>query len=144
MEERVQWFDPSLGTPIVSVSKTGLTFNRAAVVLLNRPAFVEVGVDSRDKCLVVRGVNAGGDAGTGPQPGEDDRARRALPFWRSDSPTPFVRVSNKDLIRFIKGAVPEVEIEKATKYLTRLDPERRHLVVDLRQPLGGRRRRKRG
>lgn len=135
MEASVQWFDPSLGTPVVSVSKTGLTFNRAAVALLGNPRYVEVGVDGKARVIVVREAE--------PEPGRSAEPSRGLTFWRPDSDKPFVRVTSKDLVRFIEASVPDFSPAGATKYLARFEPQNGHLVVDLRQPVGSRRRKSR-
>lgn len=142
MESVIQWFDPSLGTPVVTVSKTGLTFNPAAVALLDSPAFVEVGVDPKAKALVVRPVQR--------QPaGEDDTApssgtERALPFRRPASGKPRVRVTSRDLIRFIEASIPDFTVSGTERYLARFESDAGYLVVDLKQPLRRRRRRKTG
>jgi len=154
MSDAIQWFDPSLGTPVVSVSKTGLTFNRAAVAQLGSPGFVEIGVDAKAKTLVVRGLrqedsheSEGGPPEAEPQPGpaageESVPGARGLPFYRPGSRTSFIRVSSKDLIRFIKASIPDFDPVATTKYLARHEADNDYLVVDLRQPLTSRRRRK--
>ncbi len=135
MEANVQWFDPALGTPVVSVSATGLTFNRAAVALLGHPRYIEVGVDAKACAIVVRKAdeNEGGAA-----------PARGLPFCRPDAGSPFVRVASKELLRFIASAVPDFPLGTAAKFLARFEPERGALLVDLRQPMAAPRRRKRG
>ncbi len=134
MEASVQWFDPSLGTPVVSVAKTGLTFNRAAVALLGRPRYVEVGVDGKARVIVVRRAEPEAESGAAPA--------RGLAFCRPELETPFVRVVSKDLLRFIAAAIPDFPLGGATKYLARLEPETGNLVVDLRQTVATRRGRK--
>ncbi len=124
MEANVQWFDPSLGTPVVSVSPTGLTFNRAAVALLGHPRYVEVGVEAKARAVVVRKAEEAEEAAP---------PARGLPFCRPNSESSFVRVASKDLLRFIAASVPDFPLGGAGKFLARFDPETASLVVDLRQ-----------
>lgn len=131
MEASVQWFDPSLGMPVVSVSATGLTFNRAAVASLGHPRYVEVGVDARSRAVVVRKAEEA-EGGAAPA--------RGLPFCRPGRESSFVRVASKDLLRFIAAAVPDFPLGGAAKFVARFDPEAGSLVVDLRQPVTARRR----
>ncbi len=138
MEANIQWFDPSLGTPMVSVSPNGLTFNRAAVVLLGGPEYVEVGVDGKARVLVVR--KAGGEAGEAGRPA--DEPFRGLAFRRGESPNSFVRIGSKDLVRFIEASIPDFCPGEASKYLARYEAASRHLVVDLRQRVIPRKRKK--
>ncbi len=126
MEANVQWFDPSLGTPVVSVSATGLTFNRAAVALLGRPRYVEVGVEAKARAVVVRKAEEAEEAAA---------PARGLPFCRPNSESSFVRVVSRDLLRFIAASVPDFPLGGASKFLARFDPETASLVVDLRQPV---------
>jgi len=142
VESVIQWFDPSLGTPVVSVSKTGLTFNRAAVALLESPPFVEVGVDAKARALVVRPVQrqSAGEDDTAPSPETD----RALAFRRPGSDKPHVRVTSRDLVRFIEASIPEFTVTGTERYLARFESDAGYLVVDLKQPLRRRRRRKTG
>lgn len=131
MEANVQWFDPSLGTPVVSVAATGLTFNRAAVACLGRPRYVEVGVDAKARTVVVRKAEED-EGGAAPA--------RGLPFCRPGGESPFVRVASKDLLRFIASAVPDFPLGGAAKFLARFEPETGALLVDLRQPVAAPRR----
>jgi len=148
MQGDVQWFDPSVGSPAVSVSRAGLTFNRAAVLSLEKAAFVEVGVDTKNRRLVVRKAADGGKSDTGEgegfaseshETGGKLRPGHSLPFCRPGEDTPFVRVTNRELLRFVKGAIPDLPVEGATKYLARLDVDTGYLVVDLKQPVVSRR-----
>lgn len=130
-ESGVQWFDPSLGTPVVSTSATGLTFNRAAVSLLGHPRYVEVGVEPAARIVVVRRAEEG-EGGAPPA--------RGLPFCRPGVEAPFVRVASKELLRFIASGVPDFPLGAATKFLARFEPGTGTLRIDLRQPLAAPRR----
>jgi hypothetical protein len=55
-----------------------------------------------------------------------------------------VRVTNRELLRFVKGAIPDLPVEGATKYLARLDVDTGYLVVDLKQPVVSRRVKRKG
>lgn len=47
----VEWFSPSLGTPIVSLAEYGVVFNRAAIAALNSSYAIRVGFDSEKNLL---------------------------------------------------------------------------------------------
>ncbi|MCL6581069.1 MAG: hypothetical protein K6U08_05565 [Firmicutes bacterium] len=133
MATNIQWFDPALGSAVVAFSKLGLTFNRAAVAQLGSPAYVQVGVDPKARTLIVRACK-GADQGRAPE--------RALAFWKEGQTNPFVRLTSRDLMRFIRSAVPEVPLADPVRFAARLDPDSGDLIVDLKQPLASRARRR--
>lgn len=125
MGEDVKWFDPELGTPVVTISRTGLTFNAAAVGSLSNASRVQVGVKADEHSFIVK-------VAEGPQ--------GSLPFYREDSTNKFVRISSKDLVRFLSSNLPEIDLDTTTKYLARAEVPGATLVVDVRQTVKSRSR----
>lgn len=100
-------------------------------------------MDAKNRRLVVKAADgARSDTGEGegfgsesPETGWRSRPGHSLPFCRPGEDTPFVRVTNRELLRFVKGAIPDLPVEGATHYLARLDVDTGYLVVDLKQPV---------
>ena len=55
-EEAILWFDPEIGTPMVSMAEYGLTFNRAAVDVRVKPWKIMLWFDKANKNIVVKPI----------------------------------------------------------------------------------------
>jgi len=91
-EGLIEWFNPDLGTPMVSMAEYGLTFNRAAVETLGRPWKVGLGFDKENRRIVVRPIRSETDDG--------EMVSRGLPFAERERDG-YVRISSKDFVRFV-------------------------------------------
>lgn len=117
----LEWFDPQIGTPTVSIADYGLTFSRSAVEILSRPTYIALGFDKQNKRIVVKEVP------------EDHKGK--IPFIEKER-NGYVRINNKDFVRFIMRYLPTISFtSKAIRYLSYYDQEKELLIVDLQRPL---------
>lgn len=115
-----EWFNPTLGTPIVSIGEFGLGFNRASIDAIKCPARVRLGYDRANKVI-------------GVQPADEDDSL-ALVFANKERNN-YVRVSSKDFVRFVLRHHPELRLDKTVRCLAWLDSNLGLLVVDLKQSI---------
>lgn len=115
----VEWFSPSLGTPIVSLAEYGITFNRAAITALNNAYAVRIGFDRENKFIIVQSV-------------ERENAGPDIIVFGEKERKGFVRINNKDLVRFVLRCCPEIKLDKAVRFLGRVEGDL--FVVDLNAP----------
>ncbi|WP_237718784.1 hypothetical protein, partial [Alkalibacillus haloalkaliphilus] len=105
MNFNVEWYSPNLGTPIVSIAEYGIVFNKASIVALGSPYAIKLGFDKEKKCIVVLGVN------------ESEYTEDAIVF-KDKEKSGFIRINNKDFIRFILRYCPELRLDKAKRFLS--------------------------
>lgn len=122
--EDFEWFDPQIGTPMVSVAGYGLTFNKAAVELLSRPAKVALGFSKTRKAIAVKPV----------ADEDDDIGTHGIEFNRRER-NGYVRISSKDFIRFVARYCPDVDFSRTVRYLAYWDEKARAMLVDLEHPV---------
>ena len=122
--EEFEWFDPQIGTPMVSVAGYGLTFNRAAVELLSRPAKVALGFSKTRKAIAVKPL----------ADEEDDVGAHGLEFNRRER-NGYVRISSKDFVRFVARYCPDVDFSRTVRYLAYWDEKAGVMLVDLEHPV---------
>ncbi|WP_419954758.1 hypothetical protein ACN6MT_03085 [Neobacillus niacini] len=122
MEFNVEWYQPTLGTPIVSLAEYGVVFNKAAIYALNNSHSIRIGFDRERRCIIVQGVSI--------TEATDDTI-----LFAEKERNGFIRINNKDFIRFILRYCPEIKLEKAKRFLSRLEGQ--YLIVDLNAPADG-------
>lgn len=127
-EESILWFNPDLGTPMVSMAEYGLTFNRAAVEALRRPWKVRLGFDNAGKRIVVQPIRSEID--------DSKLDSRGLPFAERERDG-YVRISSKDFVRFVARYCKELDLSKTVRYAAIWDDEQGMLEIDLSRPVDG-------
>jgi len=118
MTYNFEWFNPSLGNPIVSIAEYGLGFNKAAIEALGSPEKVRFGFDKKNKIIAVKSAEDNGDLAFAFAAKEKNR---------------YIRINTKDFVKLIEINIPELNFGKATRYLARYDEEMGVLLVDLKQ-----------
>lgn len=121
----ILWFDPEIGTPMVSMAEYGLTFNRAAVEALGKPWKVRLGFDNLHKKIVIKPVGRASD--------EEEKAS-GLPFAERERDG-YVRISNKDFIRFVVRYCPESNLRKSVRFAAIWDEDEGLMEVDINRPV---------
>lgn len=116
----IEWFDPKLGTPSVSIAEYGLTFNKAAVDVMSSPSRVLLGFDHEKKLIVVKPLY---------NPSNEE-ANKSFSFAERER-SGYVRIASKEFIRFIIRYFPGIEINKTIRCLARWDDKEKMLLVDL-------------
>lgn len=117
----LEWFNPNIGSPIVSIADYGITFSRSAVEIMGRPEYVALGFNKEKKQIVVM-----------PDPEDSNYGISFIEKERWG----YVRINNRDFIRFVMRYVPEISItSKATRYLSYYEDENKQLIVELTRPL---------
>lgn len=114
----IEWFNPSLGTPTVTIAEYGVGFNKAAIEALGNPKKIKMGFDKEDKVVVVIPTQ------------EDDAS--AITF-ASKERNGYIRISSKDFARFILRYLPDLKLNKAIRCLARIDDGSGALHADLKQ-----------
>ncbi len=121
MDFKIEWYSPSLGTPIVSLAEYGITFNKAAIAALNNASYIRIGFDRVRKLIVVQGL----------MESENQSGQDLIPFIERER-NGFIRINNRDFVRFILRYCPEIKLDKAKRFLGRVEGE--FFVVDLNTP----------
>ena len=104
------------GTPVVTLSATGIAFNAGARSLLGFPLKVDIGYDAQAKVIGVRPHTDGNDA---PEPYEFET--REKDGW--------VRINAKDFSRYLEQQTGIKFREKAKQFLPEFDKESGLLIV---------------
>ncbi|MDQ0191262.1 hypothetical protein JI721_12110 [Alicyclobacillus cycloheptanicus] len=111
----IDWYNPSVGTPIVTIASYGLTFNKAAISELKDPPYIRVGY-VRDRNFIVV------------QPVQTDEPDSMLFSERKRND--YIRVNSKDFIKFI-ARYCDLQLDKSVRIPAYWDDESSVLVVDL-------------
>lgn len=106
------------GTPVVTLSATGIAFNTGARNLLGFPEKVDIGYDSQAKVI---GVCAHSD---------DNGANNSYEF-ESREKDGWVRINAKDFSRYLEQQTGIKFRERAKQFLPELDRESGMLIVVL-------------
>ncbi|MGG0939853.1 hypothetical protein ABHN11_28000 [Brevibacillus centrosporus] len=122
MQFNVEWFSPSIGTPIISLAEYGIVFNKAAITVLNNAHSIRIGFDRDQKLIIVQGLK------------EEQSSDDTIAFAERER-NGFIRINNKDFVRFILRYCPEIKLDRAKRFLGRVEGE--FLVVDLNTPADG-------
>jgi len=110
---------------MVSMAEYGLTFNRAAVEALGKPSGVRLGFDKVHKKIVVKPVD---------EVSEGEEKTSALPFAERERDG-YVRISNKDFIRFVVRYCPELNLRKSVRFTAIWDEAEGLMEVDINRPV---------
>jgi hypothetical protein len=125
-EEAILWFDPEIGTPMISLAEYGLTFNRAAVEVLRRPWKIMLGFDKANKNIVVRPISR--------ECKDPEVQSKGLPFAERERDG-YVRISSKDFVRFVARFCPELNLDKTVRYLAIWDKGSGLMQIDMNRPV---------
>lgn len=120
MGYEIEWYNPELGTPIVSVAEYGLVFNKAASEALKNPTKIRLGFDKKNLIIAVAPVN--------------EHDSNGLQFSGKERKG-FTRINSKDFVRFITRHMADFKLEKAVRFLARIDENEGILIVDLKLPI---------
>lgn len=98
----IEWYNARLGMPTVSVGPSGMTFTPSARMLLGDPEFVQIGVDSGSSRILVK-----------PSP---DNSDLCLPFRSHVDANGYVRLSQRDIARFLRSRLSSLDLSRARKF----------------------------
>lgn len=112
---KIDWYKPSLGTPIVTIASYGITFNKSAIYELQEAPYIRFGYVKEQKLIVIQ-----------PLQNEQEEAMSFAERKRDN----YIRMNNKDLIRFITRYF-DMNLDKAIRIPTFWDEEIEALIVDL-------------
>lgn len=120
-EDGITWFNAKLGIATVSLASYGLIFSRAAVVDMQEPAHVKLGLDAKARRILVK-----------PVPADDPHAIEFASRQRDG----YVRLNTRDFVRLVRGQLRNKDFGvQTTRYLAKWCPENQVLSVDLDVPL---------
>ncbi len=125
-EEAVLWFNPEIGTPMISMAEYGVTFNRAAVEILGRPWKIMLGFDRTNKHILVKPISM--------ECKDPEVQSKGLPFAERERDG-YVRISSKDFVRFVARYCPELNLSKTVRYLAIWDEGSGLMEVDINRPV---------
>lgn len=124
-EFELEWFDPALGAPSISVAEYGLTFNKAAVDIIGDAPRVMLGFSKDRKLIGVKPL-------WGDLTPEEEKKSFAFAEKKRDN---YIRIASKEFVRFISRHLPEVSFEKTIRYLAVWDDSLGMLLADLNRPI---------
>lgn len=113
----IKWYVPSIGTPMVTLARYGITLNKAAAEEMQNPAYIRFGYAKNEKMIVIQ-----------PLENEQPEAIEFIEKMRKD----YVRINRKDLVRFITRYF-NLNLEKAIRIPAYWSDDFSALVVDLNQ-----------
>ncbi|WP_053954662.1 hypothetical protein [Inediibacterium massiliense] len=118
----IQWYNPKVGASIVSIATYGITFSSGAIETLGNPKYIKLGFDEQKKYIVVQPCDA---------------SEQSKFEFASKNRKGYIRISNKDFIRFIQSKLDDnIKIEDtASKYIGKWDKEYEYLYICLDEPL---------
>lgn len=119
----IQWYDARNGSaPVVSIAEYGITFFNGTLTIMKNPDFIKLGFDKDKSSIVAAPCNE-----------DDDNAIEFISRKRNG----YVRIGNKDFIRFIKSMMNDEMIitKNATKYLAKWNDDENLLEISLNNPL---------
>ncbi|MGB9886861.1 MAG: hypothetical protein ACPLPT_05310 [Moorellales bacterium] len=128
----IEWFNPRIRLPLVSVTQYGLVFNQAAVAALAKPQYVMLGFDTERNLMVVKPLS------------ETDEPNLALavPF-ASRERNGSVRLATREFLRFLLARRPDLASLVGGRFVAYWDDKEKALMVDLQQRHQGATRRRR-
>lgn len=113
----ISWYDPSVGTPIVTVASYGLTFNEGAINELKNPKYVRLGYVKEENCIVVQPLE------------NNETGAIAFAEKRRDK---YIRIQNRDFIRFVTRHF-DMNLEKSVRIPVYWDVNNGFLIVDIQK-----------
>jgi hypothetical protein len=126
VSESFQWFNPKVGTPIVSVADYGITFNKAASEEMRNPKRIQLGFNAKTKQIGVKALHE-----------VNDETENVSFAFANRERNGYIRINSRDFIRFISRHLPELRFDKAVRCLAWWDDEQNVLIVDLNNPIDG-------
>lgn len=116
-----EWFDKKVGAPMISVAKYGLTFNKGAVIKMNRPEYVMLGFDKTNLTIGIKVC--------------DETEEMKMEF-ASRERQGYVRINSKQFVKYIESSTDdELKFDnKAIQFIGKWIEEDKLMVVDLRKP----------
>ena len=103
------------GSPIVTLSSLGISFNQGAAEMLGMPEHVIIGYDSKAHAIGVRADEGKTDAPS------YDFARRIKNDW--------IRIGAKDFVRYLAKVSGIDFLSKSKQFLADYDPETETLII---------------
>jgi len=125
MSFNFMWAAPSAGAPVVSIAPYGMTFNSAAIDLLNSPMHVRIGFDENKKVIGVMPVHDVGEV--------DHRCFQFYERLRQGS----VRINSRDFVRYVASRIGRDFSTVTTRYGAIWDNIGGLLVIELEKPMDG-------
>lgn len=121
MSFNFEWFDKKVGAPIVSVARYGLTFNKGAVLKMNKPEFVVLGFDKINQLIGIQVCN------------EDNDMKME---FSSRERQGYVRINNKQFVKYVASALDDENKfdAKSIQYIGKWHEELKLMVIDLKKP----------
>lgn len=116
------WFDPNIGTPIVSVANYGITFSKSAVLTMGRPKYVKLGFDPNTKSIAAMVCGEGDDL--------------KIPFIEKER-NGYVRVNSKDFIRSVASKIDYQFDSNAIRFVGDWNEESKMMIINLSKPIDG-------
>ena len=122
MSVNFEWFNPKVGTPIVSLASYGITFSKSAVQLMGTPDYVMLGFNRTGRIVGVKIC--------------DKTEERKIPFAEKMR-NGYVRLNAKDFIRHIISSTGcEHDFGKeVTRYIGTWLQDEKLMLIDLNKPL---------
>ena len=121
-----QWFNPVVGTPIVSIAEYGIAFNSAAAIELGNPERIKLVLNREHKVIGVK-----------PMSNVNKVTERETFIFAERERNGYVRINNKDFVRLISLYCPEFKFDKTIRFSAKWDDTEQILIVDLNNVIDG-------
>ncbi len=122
MDFDFEWYNPSIGTPMISLAGYGITFSRSAVNTMRTPAYVKLGFDKQRKLVGIMVC------------GKEDKNKFEFANREKNNN---VRINSRDFIRLISSYMPDlIPNDNTTVRFTGVWDEKEGIMtIDLTAPL---------
>jgi hypothetical protein len=121
-EYNFNWYSKENGPAIISVAYYGITFNKAAVDLLNNPKYIKLGIDKNNKLIAVK-------------PLEKNSEDSFIFSEKRNEKYGSVRINNKGFIKLIKSTYSQYDLSETIQFILEKDKELNMFLVDLNSPV---------
>jgi uncharacterized protein YcgL (UPF0745 family) len=113
-----EWYNPIVGSAIVSIAEYGITFPYNTVEIMQQPKFIKLGYDKKNTIVGVKVCN------------EEDKMK--IPFSRDSNKGKYVRINARDFIRIINSDLGYT-FTKAERFSAMWDNENKLLSISLKE-----------
>lgn len=117
-----EWFDTTIGAPIISVASYGLTFSRSAVQKMGTPEYVILGYDKENKIIGIKTC--------------DKSENKKIEFAGKERGGN-VRINSKSFIRFVFSYMENENLiqNRAARFVGVWNSDQQLMTLDLKKPL---------
>ena len=110
-----EWYNPKIKTPIISINRNGINFQKNAIKIINNPEYIKLGYDKTNNIICIKACNKN----------DGNRIR-----FKSKNINNYVRIIEKHFIQIISSK-NNILNNKSYKYVAEFDNKQNAIFVNL-------------